>query len=78
MKRILLITLIFSLSSCEEKTTILKPTSPNSQIELDTASSYSYNKVVICSFNGCEYLVVGSGNNKWGTHRGDCPNPIHK
>lgn len=30
------------------------------------------------SLDGCEYIVVGSGQNRWGTHKGNCSNPIHK
>ncbi len=30
------------------------------------------------SLEGCQYIVVGVGNNKWGSHKGNCTNPIHK
>jgi hypothetical protein len=30
------------------------------------------------TLEGCEYIVVGSGEFKWGSHKGNCKNPIHK
>jgi hypothetical protein len=31
----------------------------------------------IFTLDGCEYLVVGVGQARWGSHKGDCKNPIH-
>ena len=31
----------------------------------------------IYTLEGCEYIVVDVGGNKWGTHKGNCKNPIH-
>jgi hypothetical protein len=31
----------------------------------------------IFTLNGCEYIVVGVGQNRWGSHKGNCKNPIH-
>jgi len=31
----------------------------------------------IFTLNGCEYIVVGTGQYRWGSHKGDCKNPIH-
>jgi hypothetical protein len=28
--------------------------------------------------DGCQYIVVGFGDRKWGSHKGTCTNPIHK
>ena len=28
-------------------------------------------------YDSCEYIVVGQGNFKWGSHKGNCKNPIH-
>lgn len=30
------------------------------------------------SLEGCQYIVVGMGANRWGSHKGNCTNPIHK
>ncbi|CAB4175435.1 hypothetical protein UFOVP1247_155 [uncultured Caudovirales phage] len=38
----------------------------------------SYNKRYhVYTLNGCEYIVVDVGQSKWGSHKGDCKNPIH-
>jgi hypothetical protein len=34
--------------------------------------------VDIVIYDSCEYIVYGSGNNRWGSHKGNCKNPIHK
>jgi hypothetical protein len=34
-----------------------------------------YVNVVI--YDSCEYIVVGSGSHKWGSHKGNCKNSIH-
>jgi hypothetical protein len=30
------------------------------------------------SLEGCQYIKVGIGANTWGSHKGNCTNPIHK
>jgi hypothetical protein len=34
----------------------------------------------IYTLEGCEYIVVSPGNSNftWGTHKGNCKNPIHE
>ena len=29
------------------------------------------------SLEGCQYITVGWGNSRWGSHKGNCTNPIH-
>lgn len=29
------------------------------------------------SLEGCQYIAVGWGNSRWGSHKGNCTNPIH-
>lgn len=46
--------------------------------ELGT-SPEPYNRYYqIYTLEGCEYIVVDVGNNKWGTHKGNCKNSIHE
>jgi hypothetical protein len=52
------------LQSCEKDNT--QPTQP---IELSGYKTYT--------LDGCEYIVVGVGQNRWGSHKGNCKNPIH-
>ena len=40
------------------------------------AQEYSRNFRVY-TLGECEYIVVGYGESQWGTHKGDCKNPIH-
>lgn len=30
------------------------------------------------SLDGCQYIVVGTGTGRWGSHKGNCTNTIHK
>jgi cbb3-type cytochrome oxidase cytochrome c subunit len=47
-----------------------KDTLPKEQpIELSGYKTYT--------LNGCEYITVGFGQYRWGSHKGDCKNPIH-
>ena len=47
------------------------------RIELSTeAKNYDRNYEVY-TLEGCEYILVGAGNNRWGSHKGNCKNPIH-
>jgi hypothetical protein len=47
------------------------------RIELSTeAKNYDQNYEVY-TLEGCEYILVGAGNNRWGSHKGNCKNPIH-
>jgi hypothetical protein len=32
---------------------------------------------IIYTLEGCEYIVVGHGDRRWGSHKGNCTNPIH-
>lgn len=48
--------------------------------ELGTSSFYVDKYYQIYTLEGCEYVVVSPGNRgySWGTHKGNCKNPIHK
>ena len=44
-------------------------------------SNDNTNYSLVCeeySLEGCQYIVVGMGANKWGSHKGNCTNTIHK
>ena len=47
---------------------------------LDTTSERYDLQYKIYTLEGCEYIVVGSGNRhfNWGSHKGNCKNPIHQ
>lgn len=52
------------------------PTVETSVAEL-TKNSNSYNKYEEYSLEGCQYIVVGFGKERWGSHKGNCSSPIH-
>ena len=76
MKGLLIILAAF-LVSCEIKKEAVKPIDPY-RIELTNESKYMDQNYRVYILESCEYIVVGSGNLKWGSHKGNCKNPIHK
>jgi hypothetical protein len=67
--------LAMSIVSCEEPRGNKAPKS--SRMELDSTSQYYDQNYKIYTLEGCEYVVVGVGDCKWGSHKGNCKNPIH-
>ena len=47
------------------------------KMELDNTSKYLDQNYKVYTLEGCEYIVVGNGNGRWGSHKGNCKNPIH-
>lgn len=67
--------LIFNSCSPENR----GPKAPDSKrMELDSTSQYYDQNYKVYTLEGCEYIVVGAGNMRWGSHKGNCKNPIHK
>ena len=56
--------LLITLVSCEEQKSQKQPLT-----ELTNVTEITY--------QGCEYIRVGLGTRTWGTHKGNCKNPIH-
>jgi hypothetical protein len=77
MKRILiLMPITFLIASCNEN---LGPKAPDAKrMELDSTSQYYDQDYKVYTLEGCEYVVIGVGNTRWGSHKGNCKNPIHK
>ena len=65
-----------SIVSCEESRGPKAPES--SRLLLDSTSSYADQNYRTYTLEGCEYIVIGYGNTKWGGHKGNCKNPIHQ
>lgn len=54
------------------------PEMPNPhRLELDNSSKYYDQNYNVYMLEGCEYIVVGVGQTRWGSHKGNCSNPIH-
>lgn len=78
MKKLIIgIVLIGLFTGCE--TEDRGPKAPQSKrLELDSTSQYFDQQYRVYTLEGCEYVVVGVGNYRWGSHKGNCKNPIHK
>ena len=85
MKQIFLISIVglLTLSSCnigfekrDEPNTVSQPIEIK---ELGTSTEPFDRYYQIYTLEGCEYIVVSPGNSHftWGTHKGNCKNPIH-
>jgi hypothetical protein len=46
--------------------------------ELNNSSERYELNYKVYTLEGCEYIVIGVGNTRWGSHKGNCKNPIHK
>jgi hypothetical protein len=65
--------LIVGFSACEADRK--NPKAPQTKrMELDTLSQYSDQNYRIYTLEGCEYIVYGYGNSRWGSHKGNCKN----
>lgn len=62
------------LISCDGQ----KPQTIEEPIGLRQKSDDRYRNVTEYTYGGCEYIKVGFGQNAWGSHKGNCINPIHK
>ena len=70
---ILFLTLGFS--ACDENNGQKAPLSK--RMELDSTSRYSDQNYKVYTLEGCDYVVVGYGKDRWVSHKGNCKNPIH-
>ena len=77
MKIYIVLFLALLLESCvgpeEKRGDIANP----HRIEMDNSSKYYDRNYEIYTLEGCEYILIGAGNNRWGSHKGNCKNPIH-
>ena len=65
--------ILISLVSCEEQKPQIKE-----PIGLRQQSDERYKNVTEFTYGGCQYIKVGYGDCAWGSHKGNCTNPIHK
>lgn len=79
MKSITLLTmsLVILLGSCSTENRGI-PAPQSKRMELDNTSQYYDQNYKVYTLEGCEYIIVGFGNTKWGSHKGNCKNPIHQ
>jgi hypothetical protein len=67
---------IFMLTSCGETPKYKQPEPQNNELSKD--SKYYNLNVEEYTYEGCEYIRINKGNSAWGSHKGNCKNPIHK
>jgi hypothetical protein len=78
---ILFALVIFMVTSCVDRKTIDEQVQLKRDLygrELDSTSEYSDRAYRTYTLEDCEYIVVGMGNFQWGSHKGNCKNPMHK
>jgi pyruvate/2-oxoacid:ferredoxin oxidoreductase alpha subunit len=54
------------------------PHQDTNRYELDSTSQYYDRQYRVYTLEDCEYIIVGYGKEKWGSHKGNCKNPIHE
>jgi hypothetical protein len=60
--------ILISLNSCN----------PSPEKKLNKPDVIEVTNYAIYTIDGCEYVKAGHGNFSWGSHKGNCSNPIHK
>ena len=78
MKYILLILTSILLLSCQSEEERQERIKANQSKMLDSTSTDNYKQFKIYTLDSCQYVVVGYGDYRWGSHKGDCTNPIHQ
>ena len=78
MKYILLILTSILLFACQSEEERQERIKDNQSTVLDSTSTDYYKQFKIYTLDSCQYVVVGIGNYRWGSHKGDCTNPIHQ
>jgi nitrous oxide reductase accessory protein NosL len=67
---------IFMLTSCDRASTQSIPQPQNNELSKD--AKYYNLQVEEYTYEGCQYILVGVGKSQWGSHKGNCSNPIHE
>ena len=85
---LIIVSMIFMtlISGCDINERFKKKPEPNTvsqpvEIKQLGTSVEQYDRYYqIYTLEGCEYIVVSPGNSHftWGTHKGNCKNPIHE
>ena len=75
---IILLSILLSLAvSCKDEEQKRIGNLPQGPKILEKNSEYFDQNYRVYELNQCEYIVVNYGNQQWGSHKGDCKNPIH-
>ena len=52
--------------------------SPKTQILDQILDATVRGNIVEITYDGCQYVFFGNGFSSWGSHKGNCNNPIHQ
>ena len=80
MKTIKIITtslILLLLNACQSEEERQQSVKANQSKILDSTSTDYRKQFRIYTLDSCQYIMVGVGNTSWGSHKGDCTNPIH-
>ena len=76
---IILVTVIIGITILSYKNESTKKPEVVHEIKKLSTSSEKYDIYYeIYTLEGCEYIVIPGSYFTWGTHKGNCKNPIHK
>ena len=82
MKTIKIITtslILLLLNACQSEQERQELIKDSQSTVLDSTSTDYRKQFTIYTLDSCQYVVVSPGTNyTWGSHKGDCTNPIHK
>lgn len=71
MKQLTLLVLVFTMTSCDEPTLSKKKST-------ETYGHIGGSPMEEIEYEGCQYIgSFNAVNSDWGTHKGNCTNPIH-
>jgi hypothetical protein len=78
MKKLIIMgAVLLGLHSCVEPPTPAQLEAESNQHELNQNSRNYDQYYEVYTLEGCEYIVAGVGKYQWGSHKGNCKNPIH-
>jgi len=69
--------MVFFTMSCKDGGQKRIESLPQGPKILEKNSEYFDQNYRVYELNQCEYIVVNYGNQQWGSHKGDCKNPVH-
>jgi len=82
MKKLIALSIFaVALASCEKQEIHTPDDGHDHEAEvrsLSTQATSYYSHVEESTYEGCEYIAVGPVAHRWGSHKGNCKNPMHR
>lgn len=73
----LMTVILIGLTHCDNQSKTKSIPQKPLELSKDPKTENYYQKVTEYNYEGCEYIKVGYGKSIWGSHKGNCKNPIH-